>query len=287
MHHCHQTLAAFLHKCSCTHGWRCAAPCLPVPQADKELTNLIRRKFAIKCTTGYSLNALVRRNFLKNLLAHVVGLQCLLDEVPPAIAAAAAAAGRALVQRVSSSSLPPSFLPQVDFHTDDPIEIIKRLMIGSEGTLGFVSQVGRMCIQMGSGREVSCTALARDGLSSALVVLWSIMHTAASAASPTMHTVPTTQATYNTVPEWPHKASAFVVFPDVMSACQGASGGCRLFAVDEVLWCGMQWAELQLLRLSDASEMRDRQLDQPCPLVLHPTCCSAARPDERGCGGDV
>jgi D-lactate dehydrogenase len=61
---------------------------------------------------------------------------------------------------------------QVDFHTDDPIEMIKRLMIGSEGTLGFVSQ-----------------------------------------------------ATYNTVPEWPHKASAFVIFPDVMSACQGASGG--------------------------------------------------------------
>ena len=50
--------------------------------------------------------------------------------------------------------------------------MIKRLMVGSEGTLGFVSQV-----------------------------------------------------TYNTVPEWPHKASAFVVFPDVMSACQGASGG--------------------------------------------------------------
>ncbi|KAI3429690.1 hypothetical protein D9Q98_005775 [Chlorella vulgaris] len=85
-------------------------------QADRQLANLIRRKFAIKCTTGYSLNALV------------------------------------------------------DFPTDDPIEVIKRLMIGSEGTLGFVSQV-----------------------------------------------------TYNTVPEWPHKASAFVVFPDVMSACQGAS----------------------------------------------------------------
>ncbi|KAL4426062.1 hypothetical protein ABPG77_007858 [Micractinium sp. CCAP 211/92] len=85
-------------------------------QADKQLVNLIRRKFAIKCTTGYSLNALV------------------------------------------------------DFPTDDPIEIIKRLMIGSEGTLGFVSRV-----------------------------------------------------TYNTVPEWPHKASAFIVFPDVMSACQGAS----------------------------------------------------------------
>jgi D-lactate dehydrogenase len=55
-------------------------------QADRELTNLIRRKFSIKCTTGYSLNALV------------------------------------------------------DFPIEDPIEIIKRLMIGSEGTLGFVSQ---------------------------------------------------------------------------------------------------------------------------------------------------
>ena len=28
-------------------------------QSDRPLTNLIRRKFAIKCTTGYSLNALV------------------------------------------------------------------------------------------------------------------------------------------------------------------------------------------------------------------------------------
>ena len=55
-------------------------------QADTELTNLIRRKFSIKCTTGYSLNALV------------------------------------------------------DFPASDPIEIVKRLMIGSEGTLGFVSQ---------------------------------------------------------------------------------------------------------------------------------------------------
>lgn len=70
-------------------------------QEDPELSALIRRKFAIKCTTGYSLNALV------------------------------------------------------DFPLDDPIEMIKRLMIGSEGTLGFVSQ-----------------------------------------------------ATYNTVPEWPHKVGA-------------------------------------------------------------------------------
>lgn len=85
-------------------------------QSDRQLTNLIRRKFAIKCTTGYSLNALV------------------------------------------------------DFPTSDPIEIIKRLMIGSEGTLGFVSE-----------------------------------------------------ATYNTVPEWPNKSSAFIVFPDVRSACAAAS----------------------------------------------------------------
>ena len=71
-------------------------------QADRQLAALVRRKFAIKCTTGYSLNALV------------------------------------------------------DFPLSDPIEIIKRLLIGSEGTLGFVSQ-----------------------------------------------------GTYNTVPEWPHKARAF------------------------------------------------------------------------------
>lgn len=55
----------------------------------------------------------------------------------------------------------------VDFPLDNPIEIIKHLMIGSEGTLGFVSK-----------------------------------------------------ATYNTVPEWPFKASAFIVFPDVRAACK-------------------------------------------------------------------
>lgn len=96
-------------------------------QSDRTLTNLIRRKFAIKCTTGYSLNALV------------------------------------------------------DFPTSDPIEIIKRLMIGSEGTFGFVSQ-----------------------------------------------------ATYNTVPEWPNKSSAFVMFPDVHSACAAASILRNQTAVDAV-----------------------------------------------------
>ena len=61
-------------------------------QSDKQLASLIRRKFAIKCTTGYSLNALV------------------------------------------------------DFHTDDPIEMIKRVIIGSEGTFGFVSQATYNCV---------------------------------------------------------------------------------------------------------------------------------------------
>ena len=88
-------------------------------QEDKGLVALIRRKFSIKCTTGYSLNALV------------------------------------------------------DFPADDSIEIIKRLMVGSEGTLGFVSQ-----------------------------------------------------ATYNTVPEWPHKVTAptgalQAVVNEPASACQG------------------------------------------------------------------
>uniref|UniRef100_A0A7S0X8B5 D-lactate dehydrogenase (cytochrome) n=1 Tax=Mantoniella antarctica TaxID=81844 RepID=A0A7S0X8B5_9CHLO len=55
-------------------------------QSDKQLSQLITKKHAIKCTTGYSMNALV------------------------------------------------------DHPVEDPIEIIKRLMIGSEGTLGFVSQ---------------------------------------------------------------------------------------------------------------------------------------------------
>ena len=80
-------------------------------QADRQLAALVRRKFAIKCTTGYSLNALV------------------------------------------------------DFPLSDPIEIIKRLLIGSEGTLGFVSQ-----------------------------------------------------GTYNTVPEWPHKARAFVCWVGEVAA---------------------------------------------------------------------
>jgi len=74
-------------------------------QADPQLAALIRRKFAIKCTTGYSLNALV------------------------------------------------------DFPADRPVEIVKRLLVGSEGTLAFVSR-----------------------------------------------------ATYNTVPDWPHKGARSCFF---------------------------------------------------------------------------
>mmetsp|Transcript_11821 Transcript_11821/g.30188 ORF Transcript_11821/g.30188 Transcript_11821/m.30188 type:complete len:1140 (+) Transcript_11821:170-3589(+) len=85
-------------------------------QADTALTAHIKKKFAIKCTTGYSINALV------------------------------------------------------DAPVDDPIEILKKLMIGSEGTLAFVSRV-----------------------------------------------------TFETVPEYPDKASAFILFPDIEIACEAAS----------------------------------------------------------------
>ncbi len=96
-------------------------------QADEDLVALIKKKHAIKCTTGYSMNALV------------------------------------------------------DFPPEDPIEIIKRLMIGSEGTLGFVSR-----------------------------------------------------ATYNTVVDHPHKASAFIVFKDVQEACRAAAVLRRETTVDAV-----------------------------------------------------
>ncbi len=79
-------------------------------QANTPLAERIRRKFSMKNTTGYSLNALV------------------------------------------------------DF--DDPFEIIQHLMIGSEGTLGFIAEI-----------------------------------------------------TLVTVPEYPHKASALMTFPDIETAC--------------------------------------------------------------------
>jgi len=57
-----------------------------------------------------------------------------------------------------------------DFPPEAPIEILKRIMVGSEGTLGFVSRV-----------------------------------------------------TYNTVPDLPCKASAFLVFPDIEDACDATT----------------------------------------------------------------
>jgi len=80
-------------------------------KSNQELAGRIRRKFKMKNTTGYSLNALV------------------------------------------------------DF--EDPVEVIQHLMIGSEGTLGFISEI-----------------------------------------------------TYNTVPEYPHKATSLLLFPDVETACR-------------------------------------------------------------------
>lgn len=68
----------------------------------------------------------------------------------------------------NSAAAPPQAL--ADFSPESPIEILKRIMVGSEGTLGFVSRV-----------------------------------------------------TYNTVPDHPHKASAFLVFHDIVDACDATS----------------------------------------------------------------
>jgi len=86
-------------------------------QSDLELTALIRKKFAIKCTTGYSINSLV------------------------------------------------------DVPINKPIEILKKLFIGSEGTLGFVSRVTyntvpehsdkASCFVLFPDIEIACNAAAK------------------------------------------------------------------------------------------------------------------------------
>ena len=98
-------------------------------QADAELTALINRKFSIKCTTGYAINALV------------------------------------------------------DISPDEPVEMIKKLMVGSEGTFGFVSR-----------------------------------------------------ATYNTVEDYPYKASTFILYPSFHEAGRATaalkkSGACDAIEV--------------------------------------------------------
>ena len=86
-----------------------------------------------------------------------------------------------------------------DFSPDDPIEILKRIMIGSEGTLGFVSQV-----------------------------------------------------TYQTVPDHPHKASAFFVFADIEEACDATSALREHTSVDAV-----EIFDRRSLRLAaESAEMR-------------------------------
>lgn len=94
-------------------------------KANTALAERIRRKFKMKNTTGYSLNALI------------------------------------------------------DF--DNPIDIIQHLMIGSEGTLGFIAEI-----------------------------------------------------TYNTVPDYPHKASSLMVFPTIEAACKAVAilKSCNVEAVE-------------------------------------------------------
>ncbi len=128
-------------------------------QADPQLVALIKKKFAIKCTTGYSINALLVRN--ANLPKQGA---CVLPCACPA-----------------ARALTCCFSPAAQVNPDDPIEIVKRLMIGSEGTLGFVSQ-----------------------------------------------------ATINTVPDYEHKASAFIMYDHVEDACKGAAVLRRGTKVDAV-----------------------------------------------------
>ncbi len=67
----------------------------------------------------------------------------------------------------------------IDF--DDPVDVIQHLMIGSEGTLGFIAEI-----------------------------------------------------TYNTVPDFPHKATALIVFPDIETACNAVAilKSCNVEAVE-------------------------------------------------------
>ena len=64
-------------------------------RADSELTALIKRKYSIKCVTGYAINALV------------------------------------------------------DY--EDPLDILAHLLVGSEGTLGFISEVVLNTVPVGQG----------------------------------------------------------------------------------------------------------------------------------------
>jgi D-lactate dehydrogenase len=136
-------------------------------RGNPELSELIHRKYKIKNTTGYSLNALL------------------------------------------------------DF--EDPFEILEHLMIGSEGTLGFIAEI-----------------------------------------------------TYHTVPEPAFKSTAFLLFPDLVEACDTVAGlrGKGVQAVELIDRSGLRSVENQ----SGAPESIRNLGDDACALLVE---CAAETENER------
>jgi hypothetical protein len=106
-------------------------------------------------------------------------------------------------------------------------EIIQRLMIGSEGTLGFVSQ-----------------------------------------------------ATYNTVPEWPHKASAFILFPHIKGACSAAAA-LRETSVDAVEL--FDYASLKWVPMNPLVCLSSHSCVYHLPIRVFVICPSMCLPPARAC----
>jgi FAD/FMN-containing dehydrogenase len=112
----------------------------------------------------------------------------------------------------------------VDFPADDPIEIIKHLMIGSEvdgrgkggqGAVRWLRPRGAMPAALQRSSRVSTRPRPLNP------PLAPLLPPSPRARQGTLGFV--SRATYNTVPEWPNKASAFIVFPDVRAASRAAS----------------------------------------------------------------
>lgn len=126
-------------------------------RADSALADRIRRKYSMKNTTGYSLNALV------------------------------------------------------DY--DDPFEIIQHLMVGSEGTLGFIAEV-----------------------------------------------------TLQTVPDFPHKSTSLMLFPDIDTACNAVAILKDSAPVDAVEL--MDRASLRSIEMKDGIPHYLKQLDRQVASLL-------------------